>query len=284
MGMGRRRNESLMDTLVGLPWWVGVGVGLVGFAAIRWVFGAFLSAFGGPFGSAIGSQLSGGMLTPLAWLFLLMCCIAALFSWIRSRQRSRLLDGQRSIDSIRGMSWRAFEQLVGEAYRRQGYQVTETGHGGADGGVDLHLRRDGRTTLVQCKHWRSQRVGVSVVREMYGLLAHHGADTVKIVCTGVFSADCEAFARGKPIELVDGPAVLALVRSVQSRSSATAGPETEAEASPFTGPPNRAADPQPPSCPRCQGAMALRANRTSGDRFWGCASYPKCRGTMPANA
>lgn len=279
--MARRRNESLMDVLVVLPWWVGIAVGGLGFAAIRWGVGAWFSHSGNQFGKALGAQLSNGALTPMAWLFLAICWIAAGLSWLRSRQRARLLDGQRSLDTIRAMSWRAFEQLVGEAYRRQGYQVAETGQGGADGGIDLLLRRDGRTTLVQCKHWRNQRVSVNVVREMYGLLAHHGAGAVKIVCTGVFTADAEAFARGKPIELVDGPAVLELVRSVQAPSPAMVLPsghqsvESSAQASHPS---------SPRSCPRCSAPMILRTNRANGDRFWGCSTYPRCRGTAPSES
>lgn len=51
----------------------------------------------------------------------------------------------------------------------------ETGQGGADGGVDLLLQRDGSKTLVQCKQWKQQKVGVNIVREQFGLLTHHGA-------------------------------------------------------------------------------------------------------------
>jgi restriction system protein len=276
--MGRRRNESLMDILVVLPWWVGIGVGIVGFVGIRWGIGAWLSHNGGQLGKAVGGQLSNGTLTPFAWFFLALCCIAAFFSWLRTRQRAELLDGQRSLDTIRAMSWRGLEQLVGEAYRRQGYQITETGQGGADGGVDVVLRRDGRTTLVQCKHWRSQRVSVSVVREMYGLLAHHGADAVKIVCTGVFTADAVDFARGKPIELIDGAALLELVRQVQ------AGPpvNTVSGLPPTAVSPVRVEPTADPRCPRCGSAMARRTNRTTGSPFWGCVAYPRCKGTAPA--
>lgn len=41
------------------------------------------------------------------------------------------------MDSLREMNWHQFEQLAGEAFRRQGYAVEETGLGGADGGIDL---------------------------------------------------------------------------------------------------------------------------------------------------
>jgi ssDNA-binding Zn-finger/Zn-ribbon topoisomerase 1 len=33
------------------------------------------------------------------------------------------------------------------------------------------------------------------------------------------------------------------------------------------------------TCPECEGPMTSRKNATTGQRFWGCNSFPKCRGT-----
>jgi restriction system protein len=73
------------------------------------------------------------------------------------------------------MSWREFEQLVGEAFRQRGYQISENSGGGPDGGVDLVLRKGSEKWLVQCKQWRATQVGVVIVRELYGLIAAEGA-------------------------------------------------------------------------------------------------------------
>ena len=73
------------------------------------------------------------------------------------------------------MNWRDFELLVGEAFRLRGYTVTETGGGGADGGIDLQLTRGGETFLVQCKQWKAYKVSVNVVRELYGVMAAQAA-------------------------------------------------------------------------------------------------------------
>ena len=44
-------------------------------------------------------------------------------------------------------------------------------HGvGSDGGIDLRLKKSGNVFLVQCKHWKTQKVDVRIVREMYGLM------------------------------------------------------------------------------------------------------------------
>jgi ssDNA-binding Zn-finger/Zn-ribbon topoisomerase 1 len=34
-----------------------------------------------------------------------------------------------------------------------------------------------------------------------------------------------------------------------------------------------------PACPLCGGRMRVRQNRHTGERFWGCASFPACHGT-----
>ena len=36
-------------------------------------------------------------------------------------------------------------------------------------------------------------------------------------------------------------------------------------------------------CPRCGSSMVARSNRKSGQEFFGCSQFPKCRGTLKAN-
>ncbi len=48
--------------------------------------------------------------------------------------------------------------------------------------------------------------------------------------------------------------------------------------------PTDRSDLKPPLCPQCGGLMALRtakAGTTPGSQFWGCTSYPECKGTLP---
>lgn len=35
------------------------------------------------------------------------------------------------------------------------------------------------------------------------------------------------------------------------------------------------------ACPSCGAPMSLRTNKGTGSKFWGCTSYPECRGTRP---
>ena len=199
-----------------MPWQMGIVLGLIAYIAIRHGIGWYLGFRNDPIWSSVGESAAAGVYAPFAWMLLIGCWSAAIASFVGRMRRRKLLDGQTGIDSLRQISWRQFEQLVGEAFRRQGYVIEETGLGGADGGIDLILRKSGRTTLVQCKQWQNRQVGVKVVREMYGLLLHHRAAAVKIVALGDYTNDAHRFVQGKPIELIDGRALITAVRSLQS--------------------------------------------------------------------
>ena len=274
-----RRKESGFEVLISLPWPACIVLGLLAYISIRYGIGWYLTSTSSPVLMGVGKQAAGGIYAPLGWMALGICWFGALISFLRQRSRRRLLDTQTGLDSLRAMSWREFEMLVGEAFRRRGYAIQETGLGGADGGIDLILRKDGKTTLVQCKQWKTQRVDVKIVREMFGLLAHHGAAAVKIVAVGDYTGDAQRFARGKPIELIHGEALLAMVREGQTPPPAKTA-TTETIAAVTTQP-----DSTPsanPVCPKCGTDMVQRSSRKTKDHFWGCAKYPACRGTRAA--
>lgn len=86
--------------------------------------------------------------------------------------------------------------------------------GGPDGGVDLLLKRDRETFLVQCKQWRAQKVGVQTVRELYGVMAAKGAAGGFVVTSGSFTEEAQQFAKGRNVQLVDGIQLKVLVDSV----------------------------------------------------------------------
>jgi restriction system protein len=263
-----KRREGGFELLAAMPWPVPLVLGVIGFVGVRYGIGWAMSTSQNAILAGLGRQLSNGVYALLAWAVLGICWLAALASYISAKRRRRLLETQTDLESIRALSWRQFELLVGEAFRRQGYAVQETGLGGADGGIDLVLRKAGKLTLVQCKRWKSQRVDVKVVREMFGLLAHHQASAVKIVAVGAYTPDAQRFAEGKPVELITGAALLELVRSVQT-APAEPAPQAQVPA------PAEAS----PSCPKCGKEMTQRTNRRTNERFWGCPSYPSCRGT-----
>ncbi|MFC0679815.1 restriction endonuclease [Lysobacter korlensis] len=279
-----RRRESGLDVLAALPWPVGIGAGLLAYWAVRYGAAWYFGSRDDELAEAFSQQLRSGALAPLAWAVLILCWIAAGVSYLRSRQRARLLETRTGLDSITALDWREFEQLVGEAFRRQGYSIEETGLGGADGGVDLVLRREGRTWLVQCKRWRQRQVPVATVREMWGLLAHHAADGVKIVCVGDYTPDARRFASEKAIDLITGRDLVAMVDAVRQTAPSKRSPILRIEPTLAPSLVSEPAQIASPPCPKCPEPMVRRTNRQTGSAFRGCTAYPHCKGTRMAEA
>ncbi|CAA0096770.1 Uncharacterised protein [Halioglobus japonicus] len=245
-----------------MPWWVSVIISSLAY----WVLGILLPSV--EFQSPLFKGIQTGLphLAPvLALILLVPAPISAFNAW----RKRKLLDSQRSVATIRDLSWREFEELVAESYRRQGYQVLENHRGGSDGGVDIRLRKDGALHLIQCKHWKSQKIGVGVVRELYGAMAAEGAASASVVCSGMYTQEARNFSSGKNIDLVDGPTLDLMIRQVQP-------------AKPVTNVPPQSRKSTRSMCPKCGNSMVLRRARkgkNAGSEFYGCSTFPKCRYT-----
>lgn len=198
---------------------------------------------------------------------------------------------QNGIDSIRNLDWRQFELFLGEFFRRDGFHVAQTGLGGADGGVDLVLTRDNERAVVQCKQWKTWKVGPAPIRELYGVMTAANAQRAFFVTSGHFTQAARNFADGKPLELIDGEQLASFFRS-QNPEAAGKSPLLSTLASFFgikqpeviTWPvPSAEVQADSPSCPQCSSPMTLRTAKKgihAGRQFWGCQRYPQCRGIV----
>jgi restriction system protein len=233
-------------------------------------------------GNSVALQLYRSLASVGQYLVPFILLAGGAVSFFRRVKRRGLLEQQLHVDTIRSLSWREFELLVGEAFRRQGYSVTETGGGGADGGVDLRLTKGSETLLVQCKQWKAFKVGVKVARELFGVVAAEGATGGIVVTAGQFTRDAVGFAQDKNINLLDGSRLRAMIGDVQKDPLATALSWPVADA----GAPDRRQTPTPetvPTCPQCGESMVKRTARRgarAGQQFWGCSRFPRCRGTI----
>jgi len=300
--MARRRKtspfEDLIDLLARLPWWAGAVLAILSYFVLHSL--AKPVAMTGLRPGEIGAAVVGQMWRSLAYwgqfIIPAACLFAAVMSAVGRHQRKGLVSQvaqSNSHDALEGMSWQQFEMLVGEAFRLQGYTVQETGGSGPDGGIDLVLRKDREKFLVQCKQWKAFKVSVQVVRELFGLMAAHGAAGGFVVTSGRFTDEAIAFASGRNITLVDGPKLFGLIQQAKAslkpariepgfaqqpamtaQTAAVARPVAAATAMPTTE--------APPACPACSREMVLRTAKrgaNAGGSFWGCTGYPGCRGT-----
>lgn len=264
-----------MEIAALLPWWGGVLLAVIAYGILHYfavqpnVAPTELKNMGAFAGRELGRTLALFLqyIVPLA--FLLGAIVSAVQA-ARARRLHRQVSQAPSRNALESMSWREFEELVGETFRQRGFQVERRGGSGPDGGVDLALHLGSDTYLVQCKQWKSRSVGVATVRELFGVMAAEGAVGGFVVASGAFTEEAKRFVEGRAIELVGTDTLLALIQS--GAAQAASQPAVQPAVAEI-------------ACPQCRAPMVQRTAKqgaTAGERFWGCTRYPACRGTRPA--
>ena len=157
--MPRRRSQSdqLYDDLLGylriIPWWVGPPLILFVWLLLRYILPATLNGISPAENNSVAMSAT-KLFSTISVTLAPFLAGAVGFAWVvalfKKLGDSHRLERQAGIDSIRALSWRDFELLLAEAFRRRGYSVLDTG-GGADGGIDLILSKNGQETVVQAK-------------------------------------------------------------------------------------------------------------------------------------
>ena len=120
--------------------------------------------------------------------------------------------------NLAAMHWEDFEHLVRELFEmefaRNGGEVKVT-QASRDGGVDAIVfdpdpLRGGKI-VIQAKRY-TNTVGVSAVRDLYGTVINEGANTGILITTSDYGHDSYEFAKDKPLKLLNGGHLLALLQ------------------------------------------------------------------------
>jgi len=271
--------EVMLDITSRLPWWMGVGLALGSYLLLHAVAGKQLAA------PAQAGQLTSfasvAMVQALARIgqYLLPSFFllgAAVSAYRRGKSAQLHSEAAHRADVVATMSWREFEVLVGEYFRRQGYVVIDNGGGGPDGGVDVWLQKGSDRYLVQCKQWRARRVGVQTVRELYGVISAKRVAGGFVVTSGDFTEDACRFADGREVQLINGRELQTTIRAQARNMSRAIRPAVADSVTAVTS--------ATPTCPLCSAPMVMRLARNgplAGKNFWGCSSFAQanCRGT-----
>ena len=108
-----------------------------------------------------------------------------------------------------------FENAVGDLYRKLGYKVNLT-KGSGDGGVDLILKRDKETIVVQCKAHKNP-VGPAPVRELWGVKDDFKATSAIFIAYAGVTSGAYDFARNKKLEIIDVNKLIEMSIEVEKR-------------------------------------------------------------------
>lgn len=232
------KRSDFEEIIYNVPWYVSLIIGL------------FILAF------------TGGIFKILGFVLLL----ASFLSILRTLSNEKMMGLVISLDDIKKISWDRFEDLVETYYKRNGYNVIHRGDAFADGGVDIEAYKNGKKTIIQCKHWNNRKIDVHLVREMYGVMMDEKADETVIITSGEFTQPAIDFASGKPIKLINGRKLLKMILELEHGELAKLKQN-------FL-----------PVCPYCNKKMVLRKARKGIYRnklFWGCVNYPSCKYKIP---
>jgi HJR/Mrr/RecB family endonuclease len=159
----------------------------------------------------------------------------------------RLLDSNRSLDTIRSLPWREFERLVAAGFTAKGWSVELVGQRGPDGGTDLLLRKGKQRAIVQCKQRRfpGGYVEARDVREFAGVITAGRLMKGFFVTSGVFTPEATEFSEKIPqLELVDGADLLVMFGH----------------------------------CPKCRASIEPKHGKYGV--FLSCVRYPDCDGAL----
>lgn len=164
-----------------------------------------------------------------------------------------------------------FDLLVGEIFRRKGYEIEISGGVGSDGANDLTLRKRDELILVQCRHWHSYKVSAPSVEEFYGTIMAAGATSGVFITSGLYTHEARTFAQGKPIRLVDRTELEQLVTEISEPG------ENLFDLNRWVDRFSAKVTVADPACPYCGKGMKLKRG-FQGRPFWSCQTFPHCGG------
>lgn len=192
----------------------------------------------------------------------------------QAASRARFDATQWTLELLRHLEWRRFEELCAAYFETLGFTTRITrsrSNGAAD--IALHIEgADAPTVLARCSSWSPYRTGVKPLEELYAAMAPARVGEAVLVTSGRFTQPAADFAAKHGIELIDGPrllgefANLAPEKALALLKLATKG------------------DFLTPTCPCCSIKMISRKSTDEGRPFWGCENYPRCQQTFSSSA
>ena len=265
-----KRSTKSVETRASLPWRT---------YRVRTAVLYLALAIGFPAFGASAPQPRGAwpmLKTAMPWAAGALLVFGPLAYMHRARRHLRFGESS-SIESIRRLSRRELERMLGQSFRLQGYAVEERETNESGDGVCAVLRKPGQKIVVRCIHRTAGAIGVEAMSELHQVMSSEAASGGLIVTSEEVSADAKAWVADKPIGLIEGRALLELVNRGRARARSA---EMTLRREPHLGPPLA----ELLDCPLCGAPMVRKEDEQQSEVaavFFAC-SVPRCPGTRPA--
>jgi restriction system protein len=181
--MAQSNPRTLFSILLEQPWWISalVGVGLFGIA-----------------------QLAFPPVAPFVALPFILIALYVAYRQMRTVSASQI---EERLKAARELSWDQFSSAITHAYQQLGYTVEPVNKPA----YDFTLTKQGRVTLLQCRRWKMNQLGVGPLQELVSTVASADAYNGICIAAGNISPQAREFAAEKPITLVTGHELAILV-------------------------------------------------------------------------
>lgn len=184
--------ETLFRILLRQPWWVTLLVACGLFGIVHAIF------------------------PPIAPFFALPFVVLSGYIAYRQWGGRSPVDAQERLEALRAMSWDEFSTILADVYRRNGYSVERA----RNAAYDFTLNKDGRVTLLQCRRWKVNQVGVGPVRELADAVSREDAYKGICVTAGAFSDPARRLTASEPVGLISGLELVQLVGVIRAAKKA----------------------------------------------------------------
>jgi restriction system protein len=181
--------QTLFSILLRQPWWVTLLVAFALFAVAHAIF------------------------PPIAPFTALPFAGLAVYIGYRQWRGNAGADAGERLAAIRDMPWEEFSERVADAYKRQGYAVVSSNKPA----YDFKMTSGGRTTLLQCRRWKVNQVGVGPVRDLANAVAREEAYKGICIAAGDFSEPARRLSLSEPVSLVTGAELVELLGKLKKK-------------------------------------------------------------------
>ncbi len=115
----------------------------------------------------------------------------------------------RIADWLESLDWRRFEREVAVLFTQMDYKAWATKPTG-DGGVDVRAIKGDDKVVIQCKHWKSQKVGPDPIKALHATKEHEGASRAIFVTSSELEPVANRSANQLGVEVIQGVELIGL--------------------------------------------------------------------------
>ena len=186
----KMHERSLFASLLRLPWWVSLVIGVVIALLSRLTLKGDFLVFG----------------VTMSLPFAVIAAIGLRRQW-QAPSAARV---DAVLSAVQAMSWREFSALVEAAFVRDGFVVKALNLPAAD----FEIVQGVSVALVSCKRWKAANQGVAPLQELAALREARGAGEAIYISAAAMTGTAQAYATGQRMRLINGAGLAQLLRNL----------------------------------------------------------------------